>query len=94
MKLLVYRGDSVMALSDLFNVLEDIARLAPLESNVNISYYMILVGILILLAITAYVGLVLAFRSVVTVFKKPPSFLLKAAIILSIVLVIAGILIP
>ncbi|MDM7275653.1 MAG: hypothetical protein P3X22_006005 [Thermoprotei archaeon] len=83
-----------MALSDLFNVLGDIARLAPFGGSVNISYYMILTGILILSAITAYVGLILAFRSAITVFKKPPSFLLKAVIVLSMALILVGILIP
>ncbi len=83
-----------MALSDLVNVLQDLARLAPFKGSVNISYYMILAGILIFLAIAAYVGLVLTFRSVTTVFRKPPSFLLKAVIVLSIALVVIGTLIP
>ncbi|MEM4901481.1 MAG: hypothetical protein QXL53_05670 [Acidilobaceae archaeon] len=82
-----------MALEDLFMVAETISRIIP-KTEVNVSYYMVLAGLMILLILSSFILVTIATRSVFLVFRKPPSFIVKAILLVGVALLILGVILP
>ncbi|MEM0365817.1 MAG: LPXTG cell wall anchor domain-containing protein [Acidilobaceae archaeon] len=82
-----------MALEDLFMVAETISRIIP-KTGVNVSYYMVLAGLMILLILSSFILVTIATRSIFTIFRKPPSFIVKAILLVGVALLILGVILP
>jgi len=82
-----------MAVEDLVKVYETLRSLVP-DSGINVSYYMVLAGFLILAGFTAFLLASVAVKSLLLTFRKPPSYAIKLILILGLALLLLGIIMP
>jgi len=82
-----------MAVEDLVKVYETLRSIVP-DSGVNVSYYLVLAGFLILAGFTAFLLASVAVKSLLLSFRKPPSFSIKLILILGLALLLLGIIMP
>lgn len=82
-----------MALEDLVQVVQTISALLP-GASVNLSYYLVLAGFVILVGFAGFVITSLALRSFLALFNKPPSYAVKLVLLVGLILFLLGIIMP
>ncbi|MDT7866757.1 MAG: hypothetical protein RRE21_07550 [Desulfurococcales archaeon] len=82
-----------MALEDLFSVVESFSRAMP-SGDVNISYYLVLLGAIILGGFAVVTLTTLTVRAFLLVFRKSTSYAIKLILVVGLILFLVGLLMP
>jgi len=83
----------LVALEDLFHLMEGFSRVVS-SGDVNVSYYLVLAGFIILGGFAMVALATLTVRAFLLVFRKPSSYAIKLILAIGLVLFIVGLLIP
>jgi hypothetical protein len=82
-----------VALEDLISVVESFSRVMP-SGDVNISYYLVLLGVIILGGFAVVTLTTLTVRAFLLVFRKPTSYAIKLILVVGLILFLVGLLMP
>jgi hypothetical protein len=82
-----------VALEDLFSVVESFSRAMP-SGDVNISYYLVLLGAIILGGFAVVTLTTLTVRAFLLVFRKSTSYAIKLILVVGLILFLVGLLMP
>jgi hypothetical protein len=82
-----------VALEDLFSVVESFSRAMP-SGDVNISYYLVLLGVIILGGFAVVTLTTLTVRAFLLAFRKPTSYAIKLILVVGLILFLVGLLMP
>jgi len=82
-----------VALEDLFSVVESFSRAMP-SGDVNMSYYLVLLGAIILGGFAVVTLTTLTVRAFLLVFRKSTSYAIKLILVVGLILFLVGLLMP
>jgi H+/Cl- antiporter ClcA len=82
-----------MALEDLVHVVEGFSKIVP-STGFNLSYYLVLAGLVILAGFLGVFLVSLTVRSLLMLFKKPPSYAIKLILLVGLALFLLGLIMP
>jgi hypothetical protein len=82
-----------MALEDLVHVVESFSKIVP-STGFNLSYYLVLAGLVILVGFLGVFLVSLTVRSFLMLFKKPPSYAIKLILLVGLALFLLGLIMP